>query len=324
MNDRPNPLKQWRATRAYEDFTGHKASRVDKRRLDDSQVVGYRMGSTVGIAYEATRDGKTDQYFHRFKKAARPDLVAKDDGKQLYLSGGKYKITDRGIEDMPEMFVVNPSRRRRRKTATTRRRPSVMRRNPVRRRRRAARGRTTIYAVNPHRRRVRRRRSSARRMLRNPVRRRGYRRNPSGAGGFKIMSMIMPGLAIGAGAVMAEVATGYLPLPAAWKTGQLRYLTKATVGIGLGWALAKFANRRLGEAMAMGAIAISAHDAIKDMILAKMGGGVQMGGYNWNKYGYGTPMGGGQYTGLGFYSAGQTSHMGQYVGTQGMGEYVHV
>src|SRR5207249_11178912 len=61
-----------------------------RRSSDLRDVTGWKMGPVVGIAYEAKRDGKTKQYFHEFKKKARPDLVAKDDGSQLYIDGGKY------------------------------------------------------------------------------------------------------------------------------------------------------------------------------------------------------------------------------------------
>lgn len=268
-----------RAKRKYEEFTGSKPRRVARISLDDEDIAAYKLGRAVGVAYEATRDGKKAQYFHKFKPSVRPDLVVRDDGKKLYFSGGRYTVTDRGIEDMPYAFVVNPSPR-------TGRRPKKRRLSPmartVRRRRRRA---VTTYARNPAP--IRRRRRTRRRMTavtttfrRNPIRRRrrvsvhrrrrvGYRRNPIGAiGGMSLPSMLFPAVMIGAGAVGSELIMGYLPLPANLKTGMMRHLTKGAVGVAGGMAISKFLRqRKLGEAFALGALVIASHDAIKELIL---------------------------------------------------------
>lgn len=321
MAKQPNPLRIWRAKRAFEDFTGEKPDKVVKRRLDSGPVAGYRLGQAVGVAYEARRDGETAQYFHRFKKAARPELVVRDDGKQLYLTGGNYKVTDRGIEDrdnMAGMFVVNPSSRRRRKASPTRRRRTrtvTMRTNPVRRRRRAVHRRraVTTYRRNPTPvRRHRRRRASV------AVGRRRYRRNPSGGGGkFNLMSTAFSGIMIGAGAVGVEVIMGYLPIPATWKTGPMKYPVKAGLAIGIGMLIAKMGGakgRRVGELLALGGVVTAAHDMIKDTLAGALPG-VKMGSYNWAPYGYNAPLNQ-SFPRMGYYTAGQTAKgpgMGQYV-----------
>lgn len=273
----PNLTK---AQRAYQNFTGHKAKKAYVAPLDEGTVTGYRMGSMVGVAYEATRDGKTEQYFHRFRKSSRPDLVAKDDGQQLYITGGKYKVTERGVEDTmaSRLFVVNPSRRRKRRRAATahrRKTVSVFTTNPGRRRRRrVTRSRVARYRRNPV-------------MVANPKSRRRrvarYRRNPvslsrGGKGSFKIMPLIVPALTVGAGAVGVEIAMGFLPLPPQLKAGPMRHVTKGALSIGLGWALGKFVSRRLGEAFALGGLTIATHDAIKDQIV-RMAPGVKFGQY---------------------------------------------
>ena len=336
-----NPLSVMRARRKFEDFTGHKATKSSKVRLDGSDVAGYALGEMVGVAYEATRDNKTDQYFHRFGKRARPVLVSRSDGKQLYIAGGKYEITNHGIEDrktgkglMPELFIVNPSRRRKAKVSAPKRRKASTRRK--------AAPKKVTYMANPVRRRRRRRSTARASFRRNPVamrprsvkRRRSvtrarYRRNParaargSGKGSIQIMPMILPSLMIGAGAVGAELAMGYLPLPAMFKTGMLRHITKAVVSVAGGWAIAKYANKNAGEAFAAGGIAISAHDLIKESLTQVMPG-LQFGGYNWDKYGYNMPsMDSYVSPSLGYYSPGATYEptMGEYMNT-GMGEYV--
>ncbi len=265
-----------KAKRAYKQFTGHTPKKTTVAKLDASNVAGWKLGQAVGVAYEATRDGETERYFHEFKKSARPDLVSRDDGKQLYFTGGRYKVTDRGIEDMPSLFVINPSPRKGAKKGKTMARKR--RRTSVRRRRTTTR--VATFARNPIRRR-RRRRASVSTFARNPIRRRRrvsvkrYRRNPSArralGGVSKLSGMVMPAVAIGAGAVAAEVAMGYLPIPAQFKTGVMRHVTKGGVGVVGGLIIGKlFKQPKLGKFFAAGAIAIATHDAIKEALAARM------------------------------------------------------
>lgn len=293
-----------RAAKALEDFTGHKPREVRTTRLDDRPVSGYLLGSTVGVAYEAKRDGKTEQYFHRFKKAARPDLVSKADGSQLYFAGGDYEVTERGIEDMTGLaYVVNPSSRRGRRAAASRGRKKrnttiVVRSNPVRRRKR----RRTTYRANPVARRRYRRKSHRTfqkrvwSMRRNPTSNRG--------GSFNIMSLLTLGAAVGVGAVGSEYIMGLLPLPENMKTGMARHATKAGVGIGAGFLVGKvLKQRKLGAALALGAITIAVHDALKDYITGNMPG-VRLGQYI--SGGMGQYINGADdYDRLSYYTAGQ-------------------
>lgn len=316
-----------RAKQAFKDFTGHEPTQEYITQLDSRPVAGYRMGSTVGIAYEATRDGKTERYFHEFKKKARPDLVARSDGRQLFLTRGNYKVTDRGIEDMGvPLFVVNPSkrpslrkgkpamarrlRRKRRSTAVT-----VFARNPIKRRRRRSVLRT--FARNPIRRHRRRRTIGAHSYRRNPSRRRGFRRNPIG-GGLSFRKMIFPAMAIGVGAVGSELVMGYLPIPAMLKTGAVRHVTKGVVSLGIGWVLANvLKQRKMGEAFALGGLVIATHDAAKELIVKFMPSAqfgqympAGLGGAFLPRVG-GSP--GARPGTMGYYSPGATVGMGQYV-----------
>lgn len=255
-----------RAAKAFEDFSGHKPSKVRRSRLDDRDVAGWEMGPLIGVAYEAKRDGKRERYFHEFKKSARPKLIAKDDGSRLYIDGGRYKVTDRGIEDMPALFVVNPSPRkgkarmakRRRKTA--RRATIVVRANPKRRRRTTRRA----YARNPAP-----RRRTVRRMRRNPIRR---ARRAMGAS-LNFGKWVLPAAGIGLGAVGADIITGYLPIPAGFKSGVMRHVTKGAVAIAAGMLIGKvLRQKRIGNAIALGGVAIAVHDAAKEMISARLPG----------------------------------------------------
>lgn len=305
-----------RAAQAFEDFTGAKAAKVHASRLDDRDVTGWKMGPVVGIAYEAVRDGARKQYFHEFKKTARPDLVAREDGRKLYIDGGRYKVTDRGIEDMPQLFVVNPSPRSRsggkakrkpmarRRTATRRRatrQVAVFRANPVRRRRRhhsaaaPVRRRRRAFARNPV---VRRRRSSVRR----------YRRNPSarriGGAAVNFGKMLLPAAGIGLGAVGSEIILGYLPIPASFKTGVMRHVTKGVVGVTAGLVIGKvLKQKRLGNYLALGAVVIAVHDAAKELIAARAPG-IHMGQY--------TAVPRSQFGGMGYVNPAQVG-FGQYV-----------
>jgi len=262
-----------RAEKGFRDFTGDKPRKVSKARLPDRDVAAWKMGKLEGVAYEAVRDGVREKYFHEFAKHARPDLVAQDDGKQLYIVGGRYKVTDRGVTDMPALFVVNPSKR-----------PSLRKKGkaPMRRRRRARRStrQVAVFRANPIRRRRRKahashvRRASVRRYRRNPIVRTMRRRRRAGSvagGALNLGKMLVPAIGIGAGAVGSELIMGYLPLPAQLKQGAMRHLTKGAVGIGAGLILAKgLKQKRLGNAFALGAVVIAAHDWIKDILVARM------------------------------------------------------
>lgn len=158
------------------------------------------------------------------------------------------------------------STRRRARSATGRFLKKAFRRNPIRRRRAGSRrrGRTTIMVRNPIRRRRR-----ARTMVAQRGRVRRFRRNPI-SGNLNVLSLILPAIGIGVGAIGAEIVTAYLPIPANFKTGSVRHLTKGAVGIAGGWALSKFANRKVGELFALGAMTIAAHDFIKDSLVQFM------------------------------------------------------
>jgi hypothetical protein len=254
-----------KAKKAFEDFTGHKPKRVTRAQLDAADQAGWKLGQAVGVSYEATRDGETAKYYHEFKKSARPDLVSRDDGKQLYFTGGRYKVTDRGITDMPALFVVNPSKRR--KASKTRSAPvaKARRRRRSSAKRRSAPRQVVVMRANPTKRR--RRRSVG--FRRNPIAAR-RRRSVRGlaAGGLSFGKMLMPAVGIGLGAVGAEIAMGYLPIPANLKTGVMRPITKGAVSIAGGMLISKvLKQKKLGEFFMLGGVIIAVHDFAKELIV---------------------------------------------------------
>lgn len=300
-----------RAARAFEEFTGRKPRHVKASRLAGQDVVGWGMGPVVGIAYEAVRDGQKSRYFHEFDKSSRPDLVASDDGRQLYITGGQYRVTDRGIEDMPELFVVNPSPRRGKKMAAKRNargRFVKSTRKASRRRRMGGARQVAVFSANPAPKRRKRRSGAAR----PAARRRVFRRNPSGGGMLgQFSKLAMPAAGIGVGAVGSELVMGYLPLPSAWKQGVARHITKGGVGLAAGWTLAKvFKQRKLGTYFALGAIAIATHDAIKEFIAARIPALPRSGFGEYGQYVGPLPS---QFNGMGYINPGATVSFGEYV-----------
>lgn len=86
------------AVSLYQKFTGHIPEFIDKVTLKVDNVA-FAIGYCDGIMYETIRDGKRENYIHKFRKGSRPVLASSSDGKQLYLLAGAYKFTERGIED---------------------------------------------------------------------------------------------------------------------------------------------------------------------------------------------------------------------------------
>lgn len=59
------------------------------------------VGELRGLIYRASRlPGETPKnYVHFFKKSRLPMLVTDWTGKRLYIAGGQFQVTERGIED---------------------------------------------------------------------------------------------------------------------------------------------------------------------------------------------------------------------------------
>lgn len=96
----PSKIVQRRnAADLYQRFTGHDALdevKIDKPVLPDVMLV---VGDIDGIMYTTVRDGVVEKYVHQFKKKASPLFCVSHDGKQIYLVGGEYDFTERGIVD---------------------------------------------------------------------------------------------------------------------------------------------------------------------------------------------------------------------------------
>jgi len=147
---------------------------------------------------------------------------------------------------MAHMLLVNP--RKRRKTRGRKKASKRVRRSRAR---------------APTRRRRSRKVVSRRR--RNPIRmhRRRRRRNPLGLNFNSIKSQVMDS-AIGAGgAVVLDIALGYLPVPASLKTGTAAPLVKGAAAIVMGMLASKVVGSGVAHKMAGGALTVMLHGIIK-------------------------------------------------------------
>ncbi len=98
---RPNPSAT-ELQRAVDKFTGFKGEPpefVDRVHVPAWPRVALTVGEVVAIVYRTRRDGRVDNYCHKFRKKSRPTLAVSSDGTQLLLLGGGYSVTDHGIED---------------------------------------------------------------------------------------------------------------------------------------------------------------------------------------------------------------------------------
>ena len=99
---RKNPSVNGQVREAVARFTGFRGDTpksVDRVRVAPPARVMLHVGECLGIMYRTERDGVVEDYLHRFRKKSRPTLAVSSDGKTLYLLGGAYRVTDRGIED---------------------------------------------------------------------------------------------------------------------------------------------------------------------------------------------------------------------------------
>lgn len=87
------------AEKKFRDFHGDVPSSVNRVVVRDAPNILYTLGEIESITYNADRDGDHDRFVHNFRKRSRPLLTVTKDGKKLYLIGGSYSVTDRGIVD---------------------------------------------------------------------------------------------------------------------------------------------------------------------------------------------------------------------------------
>lgn len=101
-NQNPVPLSKnamiARGVELFKNFRGEEPEYVDTVQMP-CHAVAMVIGECDGVLYTTRRDGKIEQYIHKFKGKSRPLLCTSYDGSQLYLLGGAYDFTDAGITD---------------------------------------------------------------------------------------------------------------------------------------------------------------------------------------------------------------------------------
>jgi hypothetical protein len=88
-----------RAAKLYEDFRERPARRARSVRLKLPRAVMV-MGYCDAIQYRTTHGGKSVRYKHTFAPGSKPLLCAGPGRNQLFLIGGRYHVTERGIVDL--------------------------------------------------------------------------------------------------------------------------------------------------------------------------------------------------------------------------------
>lgn len=87
------------ATRLYEEFTGDGGeviAKIPRIVVPKSLAV---IGEIDAIEYRTRRNGEKELYRHSFTSSARPLFCVSPDGKQIFIVGGDFTFTKRGIVD---------------------------------------------------------------------------------------------------------------------------------------------------------------------------------------------------------------------------------
>lgn len=88
-----------KAARLYEKFSGHEAEAIGRVKVKPLPKVGVAIGDIDGVLYTTIRDGKVEKYIHKFAAKDKPLFVVSPNGDALFLVGGRYTFTERGIVD---------------------------------------------------------------------------------------------------------------------------------------------------------------------------------------------------------------------------------
>ena len=87
------------AQRRLSEFVGREIGEFIEVEVPTDYAVGYALGEIPELHYIAERDGEVFHFHHEFEEQSRPLLVVSHDGAQLIIAGGRYHVTDQGIED---------------------------------------------------------------------------------------------------------------------------------------------------------------------------------------------------------------------------------
>lgn len=87
------------ARRRYSRFSGHTEFKQGVVKVPRRAREMLAVGKVLGIMYETVRDGRRENYLHKFREQSRPLFAVSSDGTQLHMLGGAYRFTERGIVD---------------------------------------------------------------------------------------------------------------------------------------------------------------------------------------------------------------------------------
>jgi len=79
----------------FKGFNNKEPQFLDKVQLAVPNTL-VKIGDLTGIIYLAA-DGH--EYIHKFRRQSRGELCVTPDGRHLFIVGGKYQFTERGIVD---------------------------------------------------------------------------------------------------------------------------------------------------------------------------------------------------------------------------------
>ncbi|HEX6217005.1 MAG TPA: hypothetical protein VFZ38_19360 [Vicinamibacterales bacterium] len=88
-----------RARNAFRAFSGMEPADLLEVKAEPVPKLAWLLGEMEEVLYNTRRDGKAERYLHPFKKSARPLLAVDAKTGRLFLVGGDYTVTERGITD---------------------------------------------------------------------------------------------------------------------------------------------------------------------------------------------------------------------------------
>lgn len=98
----PRATDVQRAADIVERFKGHDAVELGTFDVPPIPDVVACIGPCDFVGYTTVRDGVTEKYIHHFAEKDKPLLCISPDGKHIYLIGGRYVFTERGIVDLSD------------------------------------------------------------------------------------------------------------------------------------------------------------------------------------------------------------------------------
>jgi len=114
-------------------------------------------------------------------------------------------------------------------------------------------------------------RKNPRRSTRSIERVRAYtRRNPKGLFDGLVNKMLVPSMSATGGAILTELAAGYLPLPTSMQTGVAGFATKALIAVGLGMLGRAVGLKDSADMIAIGGLTVATYNEVKDLAAVHM------------------------------------------------------